>query len=286
MSDLVSVLHSEHELLHASFASDDMPIPVLSYDQATLQDVDLARSDAAYLCDLSGLFVSLVEGHVAEAFMSAACAGTNLAYGTAAFEAVLAGDGAVVSIPLVMRSGQSEYVLFDGSPRGAILAEWLSFLGHIEKDGIAPYADVTLSDARDVHAPLLLVGKAATSVLSDYLSSSDELPLPGSVRELRLDDRIPCICLALPFPRSSAPACYLLLVPPPLAPLLWRSFLSFPDLVPIGRCALKNLCNDLLPWTSRINTADRLVFHREDLKLWELLRDNTDYVGAQALYNS
>lgn len=233
------------------------------------------------LADLTHMDMLLVCGASAEAFAGAAFAGERLAIGTCAFEPVFTGDGSLVAVPLVARTGNSEYVAFDATPRAEVLSGWLSFLAEVEsKDGYRPYEGLSIEGVTATHAVLLLEGTGAPRVLADYLKDQP-LPAPGTCRQVRLD-ALEAIVVTLP---AASTPCYLLLVAPRHARVLWRSILSFPEVAPVGMSTLQHVLGRRLSWLALTGTTDAIPAeaHRQALAAGGLVRDAADFVGARAL---
>lgn len=273
------VLHNEHVLLGARFSEDDeVETPhVTSYANEVTPGEGL---EGALLADLTGCAYLLVSGTSAEAFGRAMLAGRNLAVGDASFEAVLTGDGSVCSVPLALRTGDTELVLLDPTARGAALEGWARFLASVSQGDGAPLAGVEVEDAGDMLVPLLLAGAAAETVLADYVGSPADLPAPGRVSSLHLD-AIPAVVARLPRVGATAPA-FLVLVPPTSARILWRSLLSFREVSPVGSEAVRALTEGL-PWGSLLLGEGPACATSEELAGWGLLRAGEGYVGARGL---
>lgn len=270
-------LYAEHLLLGGTFAEDEshLATPLHYGDPHEIA----AFGEGCALCDLSGMAGILVSGPGASTFVSAACAQRNLAIGECAFGAIVTGDGSVTAIPLVARTGDEEYLVWDPSARGLALLPWLSFLGNIEQQGYRPFEGVCIEDVSDSLVPLLLWGPEAKTVLSDYVASSEQLPKAGTIANVRLD-RIECLVAQLP--RNGAP-CYLVLAPPAASRALWRSFLSFTVVTPVGSQQLSRHASVALPWAEATLATERLELALEQLLAWELVRSEGGYVGARAL---
>lgn len=264
-------LYEEHLLLGARFGEEGI-VEGYACEEADPTEV------GAGLADLTHMMCLVFGGDAAVPYVHATFAGRELKAGECAFEASLTGDGAIASIALVCRTGENEHVVFDLSPRSEILGTWLSFVAAIEQNGYAPYQDLTVDDATATHATLLLKGKEAPRILADYLGEAP-VPAAGTVRELKLD-AIPAIVVALPEPFEGA---FLLLVSPTYARTIWRSLLSFPEVMPLGRQAMTVTFCKLLPWWAELSDADVIRHTAEDLMRWQLLRDGTDFIGARAL---
>lgn len=231
-----------------------------------------------HLCDLAGSAYLLVCGPTAQEFVEMAFCGRRLAVGECAFEATLMGDGALASVALVARTGAQEYVLLDASERGELLAGWLGFLQGVEQGGQAPFAEVELSQADALLHPLLLWGPGSLDVLCDYVASRDLLPAAGHVADLDLD-RIHTVCMGVPGPAEA----HVALVPPDRAATLWRSLLSFTQVVPVGRRSLREALAAAYPWGQLLAMGQRLEPTEQTLRKLGLLRTDGGFVGARAI---
>lgn len=274
----VGVLHEEHLLLGARIAETDLGIAeVAAYPGE--KDPDAALDEGALLADLTGSAYLLVSGPGAPALAHAALCGRALAVGEAAFEGCLSGDGGLVSVLLALRTGDSEHVLVDPSPRGAVLAGWLGFLAGLEAEGARAFPDARVEDASEMLVALALAGRAAEAVLSDY-ARTEPLPRQGEVAPVHLD-AIPALVARLPG-EPGAPA-FLVLAPSASARVLWRSLLSFNEVAPVGHEALRSLCARRLPWGAALARPGRERVGRATLERWGVVRDEGDFVGARAL---
>ena len=174
-----------------------------------------------------------------------------------------------------------ELALLDPSPRGEVLSAWLDFLSRVEQDGTAPFAETRVEGASDMLVALALVGSEARAVLSDYVPASSDLPAPGVVSSLRLDE-IPALVACLPR-AGGLPEGFLILVPPERARAIWRSLLSFGEIYPVGLGALRELLCDTLPWGELLSTSDVVRYSGSTLRGWSLVRNEGDFVGAREL---
>lgn len=276
----MGALYPEHVLLGASFApaGDGRFMRAESYPSEAQGG---AGTDTAALCDLTGSSYVLVHGERAADLMEAAFCGQRLETGACAWECALTAEGALTSIPLVCRTGDHEYVLVDPSERGDVAPAWLGFLAGIEQDGYAPYAGTAIDEAASMLVPLLLAGNAARDVLSDYVASPKELPMPGKVADVSLD-KIPCVVAGVPGLGAAAPA-YVVFAPPARSQALWRSFLSFSEVAPMGAEALRRAEASILPWGDVLSSHDKVKPSQAALSSWGLLRADRAFVGARAL---
>ena len=276
----MGVLYGEHALLGASFSSSDdgSDIRVVSYPSEKGGSID---PGCAYLHDLSGSSYALVSGAHASDLIEAAFCGSKISVGECAWQCALTAEGALTSVPLVIRTGANEYVLVDPTGRGDVVVAWLGFLSQIEQNGFAPYAGTRVEDATDMLTPLLMAGNAATTVLSDYVSRPRDLPGQGQVKNVYLD-KISVVAARAAIPSVSFPV-FVLLVPPAQATVLWRSFLSFNEVAPVGCEAVCRAMLEMLPWGVQLTEKDKVLPSASQLKSWGLLRDTRDFVGARSL---
>ncbi len=277
----MGALYQEHLYLGATFAPSDEGdvMRVSSYPSEKGAGFD---PKAAYLADLTGSTYELISGDASQALAEAFFCGKKLAVGECSWEASLTAEGALTSVPLVGRTGQGEYVVLDPSPRGDVASAWLGFISSIEQGGYAPYAQAQVEDATDMLTPLLLAGHAARAVLTDYVEHPRDLPAPGSVRNVRLD-RIPTVSMGIGLPGAPELPAYVLLVPAAQAATLWRSFLSFSEVEPVGSGALGRALRSLTPWGDDLFEKDQVKPGADRLSAAGLLRTERDFIGARAL---
>lgn len=270
-------LYEEHLLLGGRYDALDARLAApVRYGEAEQAG---AAERRCVVADLSGMRALLVSGSESDSFVSAAFACEPLEVGECSPSAVLTGDGAVTSIPLLARTGAKEFLAWDPTHRAELLEPWLGFVADIEQEGFRPYGGVTVENVSTTLVPLLLWGQDAPAVLADYVATAETLPAAGQVRDVRLD-RIACLVAR---PELGEEPCYLLFVPPTAARVLWRSLLSFPVVTPVGTTWLRQAARDLLPWLDDLLRQDRLVLSGTSLKAWRLARAAQDFIGGRAL---
>ncbi len=275
----MGTLYEEHVLLGAKLepSEDGGDIRAMSYPSESAE-LDPGKAN---LADLTGSSYYLVSGKHAHELMEAGFCSNKLQVGKCAWMASLTAEGALTSIPLVVRTGNDEYALIDPSARGEVAPAWLGFLAGIEQNGFAPYEGTKLEDATRMLVPLLMAGNSARTVLSDYVEHPRDLPQPGEVKDLKLD-KIGCVVAGVPVPGTSLPV-FLVLVPPARARILWRSFLSFEQVAPLGAENLTRAEKYLLPWGDLLSETNQVKPSKEQLTQWVLLRAEQDFVGARSL---
>lgn len=272
-------LYQEHLQLGASFGEglNGTKVPD-SYGHP--EEEARAFASGAALADVSGLYTLRFHGEPAPLFAQTAFAGRLLGVGEASFEAVLAGDGSLSSVPLLARTGEQEYAVWDFSPRSAGLDAWLGFLAHINQGGVAPFSGLSCEEESSKLVALVLWGRDAQRVLLDYVGKGEGLPVSGTVGTRSLDGHIETLltCMTL-----GGKPCYLLMVPPNMARVLWRSLLSFDTVSPVGLTALTTQLRDVVPWFAELLNGGRLSLPARTLDEQGLIRGSRDFVGARGL---
>lgn len=265
----MSVLYYEHLSLGARFK--DGLVAGYACDEET-QQADVLLADMSHVC------LTLLSGKSAQDFAEATFAGKKLLVGECSFEAVLTGDGNVSSIPMLARTGNSEYLCADASPRAEILNAWLSFIKSASRDGFCPYAGLNLEDVTGSHVVLGLSGRRARDVLLDY-TSKESLPMPGQVNSCMLD-RIPCVVVCIP---TNECCSYMLFVPPQFAVVLWRSLLSFTFVSPACSEDFVLRVSNEIDSLDALNSTDTISISKRDLARNGLVRPENDYIGSHGL---
>lgn len=276
------VLLEEHVILGARLGTWLDGVAPLSYPTLAQSShrLDAMLDGGCVLTDASGLTMLYMSGEPAASFGPAVFGGRTLDVGECAFEASLVGDGCVASIPLVARTGDREYLALDASGRGDTLSAWLSFVSGVEQDGFRPYDGLETEDVSERLVPLVLWGSAASTVLGDYVPGTGDLPNNGCVASPMLDGRIATIMLRLDL---LGQPCYVILVPPAFARILWRSLLSFEPVRPLGIDDLSVLVTAALPWAESLGGEGRIRLDAGLLLKHGLVRDASDFVGARGL---
>ena len=239
-----------------------------------------ALRDGCGVADLSYLRMMLIGGDAAEPFFSATVACELPAVGECRFGAILAGDAAVIATPLVVRTGDHEFLLLEGQDRWPAMDAWLRWVADLEQDGVRPYAGVSVSEVTGSLVPLLLHGPTAGEVLGDYLKGNGGLPQGGICSQALLDERIPAIIVCPGFSKEPS---YLAFVPNKNAVVIWRSLMSFGSVAPVGSSAVEGLAGRTLGWARLMRGADRVTLPTEALYRWDLARKSGGFIGARSL---
>ena len=263
-------LMQEHGFLGASIEEGR----VMSYIAETPLDEAIS---GACLYDLTGNLYRFFSGDAAQSYAEALCASQKLEAGSCTFTAVLTGDGALVSVPLLVRGGEHEYIVIDSGTRREALGAWMMFIGSVEHGGRAPYASVSIEDASSLLVPLLICGKRAEELVRDY-TADQALPKPGMVASIAFDG-VPCVLARLGGLPEDA---FVVFAPPAFATRLFRSLLSFQYVHPQGMDSLAQLLGEL-PWAEALSGDDRIVIPRDTLLRWGIVRPETDFIGSRGL---
>ena len=277
-------LKPEHEILGARL--DDALECVIDYGD--IEDEMAALAGEQAVVDLHSLRMLLVSGADAEYFMQCACATQMLFVGQNAFTAIFDSDGMLLGCPLIMRTGDHEFLLFDRGVQFENILDWLCALASAKQQGQSLFAGVEVQEQTGALYPMVLCGPGAKDILNDYLEDKNSLEYPGMTASLKLD-QIDAIGsrLALEYP------VYLLLVPPAMARTLFRSFLSFKELKTAGFTSYwKYLSNGECEFLKLFNTDEELndaaEDHKFDPKKFEkrgLVRPDKNFIGARAIYS-
>lgn len=278
-----TILHAEHELLGAVFDINPQTgyeIPI-SYGTPASTVGDKTSEAECCLFDVSGHTYQLIGGALAPSLVSDIFAGPVLDIGDLSFQPVFTGDGAVVSVVLVARSGDNEYFYLDISNHGGLLSSCIAnYLFEKKRQG-ASSETVSLEDADQLLVPLFLAGPRAHEVLSDYLNDTQSaLPPIGKLSFCLLDARIAALIGHVPLKDLDA---YIVLVNPQQVQILWRSLLSFPMVVPIGEADLIQILSHELPWLRASHNVDETSISQDVHNVHGFVRSSRDFIGGQAL---
>ena len=274
---MTTLLHDEHGLLGASFTEIGEDLHAAERYRNELSLADQLRGCA--VCDLSAYAYRYVSGPAARNMLAAITCSPVLEVGKCGFNAILAGDGSLVSVPFILATGDNEFVVIDASPRGEVTQGWLSFVEGIEQGGVKPFSEIDDLAAHTMLVPLLLAGNKADYVLKDYLISVQKPPQPGVVEQLFLD-RIPMLVAGIPW-SLDVPG-YLVLVPADKAQIYWRSLFSFISVSPMGRQSLHELLSKL-PFGNALLDTSKVELDAKTLEGWGLLREDRTFIGARSL---
>lgn len=277
-----SLLQAEHLALGAAL-EELRELQVVAQYQNLVAEQEVLDSGTA-LIDISWARLMLIQGTPLDNFAQAALTCEPLKVGEVRPSALLAGDGALINVDLAARTGDDELLLVDTSARFEVLDGWLDFLENIESEGVRPFANISHTEQTQSLACLQVCGSRAKELLSDYVADKNVLPKAGQVASLNLD-KIACILIGLPSGAQPVgeSANYLILVPAPYAAVLWRSFLSFSYVEPVGHKAWEAHESAQVPWHTYVQQTEPLMVPEKVLDSWHLLRQERNFVGARGL---
>ena len=272
-------LKPEHEILGAHLNNE--LACVCDYGDPEYEIKALQTGQA--VVDLHSYRMLFVEGESAEFFMQCACATQMLFVGQNAFTAVFDSDGRLLGCPLIMRTGDKEFLLFDKGVQFENILDWFVALSAAKQQDKPLFDEVYVSEKTGALYPLVLCGPGSKEILNDYLADKQALKFPGMTEALQLD-KIDAIASRLPLEYQV----YLLLVPPTLARTLFRSFLSFKQLDTVGFDTFWNFlsngeCSFLKLFMPDEDGTEAKVFDLNEFKERGLVRADSTYIGARAL---
>jgi aminomethyltransferase len=302
-------LLEEHQLLGAEFTTNQRGQQVPQAYPSTAED---AFTQGCALCDASSLGGVRIAGEAAPAFASLVFTCDELAPGEIAPALCLFGTSLVVAPVLVARTAASEFMAWTAAECFEGLMAWFEALAGAQGQDGPLFEDLTIEPASPNLACLMLAGPLAPQILSDYTS---ELPAAGTLRDVHLD-QISCVVAHLAIAPLTPPAAppadknpeageaaapaataaaaapaapqepqsiYLVLVSAGYARTLWRSFLSFPTVSPVGASRAWGYIASLLPGVVTFLENPTNPANPKTLHLMSLVRSNPSFIGARAL---
>lgn len=277
-------LFQEHMNLGAEFETNDFDITTTkAYSGVDEMAYKQALAEGALIADATGALLGLVTGEGASRFMQMSFASKLLNYTECSYSATFMPEGTLAGIPYTMRTGTNEYLIFDPSLKASAVYTYLQTLVQIMTDTSRTGAiQVEFSEVDELAVPLLVYGKKAETLLSDYLTKGEKLPVKGHVAAFNFDEHLPITLAHL----TSQTDAYLLIVPKTLVQVLWRSFMSFQYVMPAGFTQAKKDLFEPLLWWSYLDQADAVTLKKKEISSWGLLRKsnpNTPYLGEANL---
>ncbi len=142
-------LKPEHEILGARL-NDELQ-HVVHYGKQEIE----ALKDGQAVVDLHSYRMLLVEGVAAEYFMQCACATQMLFVGQNAFTAVFDSDGRLLGCPLIMRTGDQEFLLFDKGVQFENILDWFAALASAKQQDQLLFEGVSVTEKTGALYPLV-----------------------------------------------------------------------------------------------------------------------------------
>lgn len=278
------VLSQEHALLGATLEPAANGYLEASYYGDGSQEPEAFRQGAA-LCDLGSLVSTCISGKEAAAFVSAVFTGPVPFAGQVTCSLALTGTGTIVSPALVAGIGPQDFCVWAPAETAEGLDSWLHGIAAIEQDGKAPYASVSFEPGAPFSTTLAMIGPKTREVLGDYLAEGTALPASGTLANVALD-AIECVMLHPEIPgvqKDLRQDAYLLVIPNQKVTVLWRSFLSFNTVTPVGTSAFWGWIQELCPGLVDLLDDPAKPVTPQDLSLTGWLRPTNDFIGARAL---
>ena len=243
-----------------------------------------APIEGCALADMSDLSSILIGGEGARSFASTVFSAAAPMPGSCAFALALSGDGTVIAPALIGGIDAEDFIVWVPGGLAEGLRAWLEAMralkGMPAEDGSREslWPEVELDDPVSGLVTLAIEGPEARVVLDDYLADDTELPRAGALARLELD-RIVTTCVGLPWPEDA----WLVILPSPAAPVIWRSLLSFPQVTPVGTPVIwGRLVEDREGLKAYLEAPIR-PFAPKELGLEGLLRPEGGFIGARAL---
>lgn len=252
----LSVLSDEHLLLGAGVCvtrqDPSLPFgPVISYPH------EGHTLPSTMLCDISYLGKIRLAGEAAGIFVTGLFdfeltalqlvgAGVVAHLGDELLEALTAqslsaiGETVARTSLCIIRSGEHEFMLLVPP---AIHASLVAVLQDFANEDDSSSGEIALSDETDSLVSCVLIGHEATDVLASFcvppVAEPDYsmIPAAGTLAPL-LFDEMPTLVYHTILQHDET--CYIILCPLGYARALWRSFLSFVQLEPVGAAVLQN----------------------------------------------
>lgn len=274
MNETAWQLKPEHEVLGARFLQDRNIVK--SYSNTQLEIAGLKNSCGIF--DLSFCHMYLISGADAIRFASTCFAGKKLDVGECCLTTALTGTSEIIDAPMLMRTGDFEFLVLSFSNNFQALGAWMLWMGKLENEGVRAFPRLNIEDQTASLTTLYLAGPDSMNILSDYISKNTLLPADGRVDSMQLD-KAPAIVARLDVVDNPG---FILMLPPAMARIFWRSFLSFNSLEPCGKDAVLTYLKDSA-WGELMALDDFKDKDTSQLLNTELIRGEGDFVGARGL---
>ncbi len=228
--------------------------------------------EGSYVCDLSGCGVLRIAGAGAARFVSTMFSGALKpleSLGGFSQGVVLTGQGEVIDLVNVMRTGDDEYLMMTSADNRQETFEWLSAHSELTDDDGAVFGDVSLEDDSEKMAVLLMFGSTVSRNL-EQLEQAAGGTLPALVHSFD------AACYGVP----AAPA-YLLFAPRAFAAQMGEFLLQDPELNVEYPEELERRLDEAGQYCAALH--DAAYANPLECGLGAYLRPEGDFVGASAL---
>jgi glycine cleavage system aminomethyltransferase T len=231
--------------------------------------------------DISALGKLRISGEAAARFISTLFTAdmTSLdAMGGATASLLLNGEGEIIDLVLLIRTGDREYMVSTNEACRQEVYEWLTAHSTLSDEAGALFEDLAITDESSQLACVALFGEGSQAVLEE-LAGAELLAFPhsGALTMAQLDT-VAALILASPvLPGEN----YELFCQPAAAEGLQYAFMSFPEVQPASFAEYVEQRIQAQTWFAAADSAE-YTFPAE-AGLEHLLRLSNDFVGAQAL---
>ncbi|MDR2493311.1 MAG: hypothetical protein LBD25_07665 [Coriobacteriales bacterium] len=194
---------------------------------------------------------------------------------------VLTGEGEVIDVVTVARSGDAEYMLVTSSETAREAAAWLGAHAALADDESAVFEGLEITDETEKLACVSLFGPPAPAVLEELgasLPDADDSVGVGSLTVASLDG-IPALVLRYPLLPEGHHEVF---CAPAHLDALEHVLLSFPELDPLPAAEYAALRRKAGTWFEGAQEA--AYRHPDTPALAALLRPGLDFVGARSLH--
>lgn len=275
---LTTPLVLEQEALGADFIDTGSLWVPGSYGE--VQDEVDAYKDNTLIVDVTSMGVIAVSGKSSTLFLNTMTTApvNSMVLGDVRFGLALTGEAEIIDVVLINKTGDESYTVYCSSENLTELYLWLEAHAALQQNKVKAFEDVSVSNESSKLAALAVLGKGAATVLSDYLTDDAVLPAPGTIAPVKLDN-FDVLVSAVELPDITT--VYFLLVAPHDVVTLFRSFMSFEQVMPAGLEALRILIQRSYPGYGLVLQAAYTT--PKEGHLLDLVRSTKDFVGAKNL---
>ncbi|MDR3037068.1 MAG: hypothetical protein LBU31_01465 [Coriobacteriales bacterium] len=234
-------------------------------------------------CDMSTLGKLRISGAAAHDFvriMFTADVAPLERLGGAAASFLLTGEGEVIDVVLIIRTGDEEYMVTTSAETAGEAFEWLNAHSAITDDAGPLFDGLTVTNETAALATVVLFGVGSRAVLDELSAQSFETaPHTGRLTMVQLDT-----VSVLAFESPVLPGIgevFELFCPPTSVEGLMHALLSFPEIDPMAPADYRALRAAHGTWFAP--ATDAAYVRPSDTGFAHLLRPQNDYVGAKAL---
>jgi glycine cleavage system aminomethyltransferase T len=239
------------------------------------------QDNKIWFCDVSGIGKLRISGQAAHDFiriMFTAAADAFDELGAAASCLLLTGEAEVIDVVLVVRSGDSEYMVTTSAEIVEEASAWLAAHSLIRDDDGEVFADLKIGNETDRLACVALFGEGSWAVLDELaVGGLDSCPQPGCLTMAQLDT-VPVLILHSPVLPGE---CYELMFPPAKLPGIVNALMSFAEVEPMSAEDYQVLRRRHRRWFEQ--AEDAAYCYPDESGLMRLVRPELDFVGGPAL---